>query len=149
MLQIAVAPSLHPNSFQRRGGGAHVCGQCSGDTVINWTWHEQDVTPCAGLLHSSLGGGGILSTMLHSPLPYHTTTAASVGYYIKYFQYFDIEQKFSTSVHLLASSMIVENTEDYNPISTGHCLASWIFCFSSQNYCHDCTFLYLEHCSIC
>ena len=47
MLQIPVAPfpSVPTPSKGGEQEGAHVCGQCSGDTVITWTWHEQDITP--------------------------------------------------------------------------------------------------------
>ena len=49
MLQIAVAPSLHPNSFQRRGGG--LMWGMPVDTVIT-LGIEQDISPlraCYGL----------------------------------------------------------------------------------------------------
>ena len=127
MLQIAVAPSLHPNSFQRRGG-AHVHGQCSGDS------HQLDVAwagcyRCEGLLHSSLGGGGIFSTLLHSPLPYHTTTAASVGYYIS--NIFNIMIYWAEILYFSSSARFFDDCGEHWQQQTnqpGHCLALWIFC---------------------
>ena len=121
--------SLPPSQLlsKERGGSCGWSVQWRHSHQLDVTWAGYD--PCVGLLHSSLGGGGIFSTLLHSPLPYHTTTAASVGYYIS--NIFNIMIYWAEILYFSSSARFFDDCGEHWQQQTnqpGHCLALWIFC---------------------
>ena len=82
MLQIPVAPfppSQHlPKEENRRG---LMCVVTAVETQSSPGHDMSRILPLWGPALSRLGSGEIFSTLLHFSFPYHTTTAASVGYF--------------------------------------------------------------------
>ena len=114
------------------GGEAHVPGQWH-DTVITWALGR--MCPCWGLLCPRLGGRGILGTVLHSSLPYHTTTAVSVDIISNILHILGYKSRKICYYFSLICSMIVVNTDEYGP------LLPELRCRQYFYFCIQCTHL--------